>query len=108
MNLVVSVLPAPLSPLIIHDWFFNSSFKCVNDASAVAKTWGGISAITRPLYWSMVFCVENMTVTKFYHYSVLCTTDLFVDSQLMVWINSHKNCTSVGLEGGTPHLLNME
>lgn len=54
MNLVVSVFPAPLSPLMMQDWFFWSSSKCTSADSATANTCGGMSAIFVPLYWLMV------------------------------------------------------
>ena len=38
--LVVSVLPAPLSPLIRTDWFLAFSFNCLNAIAPVTNTWG--------------------------------------------------------------------
>lgn len=63
MNLVVSVFPAPLSPLMMHDWFLRSSWRYVRAASAVANTWGGISIIFFPLYLATVSCRNGVMHT---------------------------------------------
>lgn len=52
MNLVVSVLPAPLSPDMTHDWFESRVCKLVYAASASAKTCGSRVPILVPWYWN--------------------------------------------------------
>ena len=54
MNLVVSVLPAPDSPEITHDWFMSEVCTFMYAACEVANTCGGSSPIRRPLYIRIV------------------------------------------------------